>query len=289
MLFKTLLKVFNIKPDIALLYNPQDIFLLDVLEQMNVKVVYDCVDEHSAFPGISDASKILEAERKLLVRSSGVITVSKRLYEKCSKINPNCVYIPNGVDFEYFKKATTSRRKVQELENLKHPIIGFVGAIWDWIDVDLICELAKSHADYSILLVGPMYFGSDKLNKYSNIFAVGHKEYASLPWYLSCMDVCLIPFKINELTLASNPIKLYEYLAAGKPVVSTALPEVCNIPSELVYIGKEDEDFIRKVEDAVNETKKPQNEAIVAQRVNFAKSNSWERRIDAVEKLLRNI
>jgi len=98
----------------------------------------------------------------------------------------------------------------------------------------------------------------------------------------------LIPFKINRLTLASNPIKLYEYLSAGKPVVSTALPEVCENASDLVYIARDEEDFVRKVEEAVKEAESP-NKELIMRRINFAKENSWEKRIETIEKLLQSI
>jgi glycosyltransferase involved in cell wall biosynthesis len=174
------------------------------------------------------------------------------------------------------------------MEDLKNPIVGFIGAIYDWIDIDLICKLAEAHPDYSILLVGPVNFGKNDLAKHSNILMVGTKRYETLPQYLSYMDVCLIPFKINKLTLASNPIKLYEYLAAGKPVVSTALPEVVNNASHVVLIGKDHADFIQKVEGVVNATPKD-DESAKAKRVEFANNNSWDERVQSIKKLLENL
>ena len=91
---------------------------------------------------------------------------------------------------------------------------------------------------------------------------------------------------LSRLTLASNPIKIYEYLAAGKPVVSTALPEVCENASGLVYIAKDEGDFIRKVEEAVKEAESP-NKELIMRRIKFAKENSWEKRIEIIEKLLK--
>jgi glycosyltransferase involved in cell wall biosynthesis len=200
--------------------------------------------------------------------------------------NKNCFYLPNAADFEHFHSAVQVKQRPKEIESLSRPIIGFIGAIFDWIDIDLICKLAKLHPNYSILLVGPVNYGLKKLRKHSNIVMVGAKQYKILPQYLSCMDVCLLPFKINKLTMASNPIKLYEYLAAGKPVVSTALPEVCGNASDIVYIGENNEDFIKKVEEAVSENKKPENEDAILKRINFAKNNSWEKRIETFEKLI---
>jgi len=100
------------------------------------------------------------------------------------------------------------------------------------------------------------------------------------------MDVCLIPFKLNKLTLASNPIKIYEYLAAGKQVVSTALPEICENFSGIVKIAEDDDDFLRKVEESVIESIKPKENDVISKRIDLAKANSWEKRVDIIEKLL---
>jgi glycosyltransferase involved in cell wall biosynthesis len=191
------------------------------------------------------------------------------------------------MDFDHFNPAATINMRLNELPNLRHPVIGFIGAFSDWVDDGLICKLAEAHPEYSILLVGPVYFAKE-LEKHSNIIMVGTKPYEKLPLYLSNIDVCLIPFKINSITLASNPIKMYEYLAAGKPVVSTALPEVLRIASEIVYIAENDEDFIKKVEAAVKETEHKDTLA-VNNRVNFARQNSWENRVEMIEKHLKEI
>jgi glycosyltransferase involved in cell wall biosynthesis len=288
-LFITYLKCFSFRPDVIFFYNPRDVFLLKYSQSMGAKVIYDCVDEFSAFPGVTSAHSVVKAEKQLFNQSSFVIAVSKQLCERISKVNPSCFYIPNAADFKHFNRATRLMKRPPEIKNLKNPIIGFIGAIWDWINIDLICKLAESHKDYSILLVGPVYYGLSDLQKHSNIFLVGTKKYDFLPQYLSCMDVCLIPFKINELTLASSPIKMYEYLAAGKPVVSTALPEVCENASQVVMIAKDDDDFIKKVEEAVNDMKKPRNERTILRRINFAESNSWEKQVERIEHLLAGI
>jgi glycosyltransferase involved in cell wall biosynthesis len=284
--FKLYIRCFDMKPAVAIFYHPMDFFIANFLESVNARILYDCVDDYSAFPGVGEPYKILQAELQLIRKASFIIVVSKKLFDRISKVNSNCILVPNGADFEHFNSVIDLYELPPEISGLKHPIIGFIGAVWDWIDVDLICKLAELHPEYSILLVGPVYFGREKLLKHSNIYAVGHRQYRVLPRYLACMDVCLIPFKINRLTLASNPIKLYEYLAAGKPVVSTALPEVCENASGLVYIARDAEDFIRKVEEAVKEAESP-NKELIMRRIKFAKENSWEKRIETIEKLLR--
>jgi glycosyltransferase involved in cell wall biosynthesis len=284
---RSLLKYLNFKPEVAIFYSFSYAFLLPSLNSMNIKIFYDCPDDFSAFYSGVRASKALRTEENLIADSSVVTAVSKVLYKRISKINSHCLYVPNGVDFDHFHKARWLTDKPQEISYLPHPIVGFIGSVRDWINIELICKLAQSHPEYSILLIGPVAFGLEELQKYPNIIMLGARKYESLPSYLSCMDVCLIPFKINKLTLSSNPIKMYEYLAAGKPVVSTPLPEVCDNVSELVYIAKDDEDFIRKVEEAVDETKKPENKTMVARRIRFAQDNSWEKRVDVFERLLR--
>jgi hypothetical protein len=286
LLLNAYLRIFAVKPDVALFYSPQDVFIVNLLKSKKVKIAYDCVDEHLAFPNVVDISKVLTAETQLVVKSDVVTVVSGRLWRKISRINPNCFTIPNAADFVHFNKAMNMRARPAEMKNLKRPVVGFIGAIWDWINIDLICKIATLHPEYSIVLIGPVYYGSSKLAEHSNIIVVGHKQYGSLPEYLSAMDVCLIPFKINELTLASSPIKMYEYLAAGKPVVSTDLPEVRASASELVYIGEDDKDFIEKVEIAIDEKKRIDRETLVARRMMFAQENSWEKRVDTLERLL---
>jgi len=282
------MRCLRFKPELAVFFTPRYSSILQALKLMGAKIVYNCVDEMSGFSHLRGDARFLKQEIYLAANSSLIIVTSKVLYSKFFKINSKCFYVPNGADFSHFFGALKVREKNPEVEHLRHPIVGYIGAVFEWFDVDLVCKLARLHPDYSILLVGPMDFSlKKKLERYLNIKMVGVKPYEVLPRYLACMDVCLIPFKINKLTLASNPIKLYEYLAAGKPVVSTALPEVCENASGLVYIAKDEEDFIRKVEEAVKEAESP-NKELIMRRINFAKENSWEKRIETIEKLLRN-
>jgi glycosyltransferase involved in cell wall biosynthesis len=285
LILRLYVKLLNFKPDIAIFYSPTDTFLLDTFRSMGARVVYDCVDEFSAFSNVSDISKVLSDERELASRSEIVIASSRKLWDKFLKLGSDCFYVPNGVEYTHFHKAVKMETAPEELKHLSHPIAGFIGNIEDWVDVDLICFLADSHPNFSILLVGPVNFGKDRLERRENITMVGHKDYSLLPQYLAQMDACLIPFKINNLTVAANPIKLYEYLAAGKPVVSTALPEVRDNASGIVYIGEDYDDFLRKVELAVRERESDSNE-LFWRRVDFAKANSWEERVNTIEKLL---
>ena len=288
LLFKAYIKLLNFKPEAAIFHSTFYAFLTEPLKSANVTILYDCIDDFAAFSDVSDSSEITKAERILALKSSYITAVSKRLCEKLRRINPNCFYVPNGADFIHFNRAVELKGSRTELSWNTHHVIGFIGAIREWVNVDLLCRLANSHSNYSIMIVGPVKQGLEKLRQYPNIELIGPKPYNVLPKYLACMDVCIIPFKVNRLTLASNPIKIYEYLAAGKPVVSTALPEICENASGLVYIARDEEDFVRKVEEAVKEAESP-NKELVMRRIKFAKENSWEKRIETIEKLLKNI
>jgi O-antigen biosynthesis protein len=283
--YNMILRNCNFKPDAAIFCSPFFNSLLEPLRSKGVPIVYDCLDDFSAFHSTVSILERLNAEKYLTDRSSVVIAASKILYERLRKINSNCYYVPNAADFEIFNKATRNYQRPVEIENLRYPIIGYIGAVFRWVDIELLCKLSEAHPEYSILLIGPVHFGLDDLKKRKNIRILGSKKFDLLPRYLSFMDVCLIPFTINKLTVASNPIKLYEYLAAGKPVVSTALPDVQINASDIVYIGKNHEDFIRKVEMAVEETRH-KDSALIAKRINFAKVNSWDARVQTIKKLI---
>jgi O-antigen biosynthesis protein len=253
----------------------------------NGKFIYDCVDEHSGFSGAPPDMR--RAEENMMKQCSLVIATSDILLQRIAKVNGKCFYLPNGSDFEHFHSSIDCKAIPEEIAGLHHPIIGFIGAVHDWIDINLVCKLAEAHSDYTILIVGPVNYGGHKLNRYRNILLVGKKSYESIPAYLSAIDVCLIPFKLNKLTLASNPIKLYEYLAAGKPVVSTDLPEVRRNASGIVYISENDAEFIAKVEEAVNEITAAEINFLRSKRINFAKKNSWQNRAEVIVKLIEEV
>jgi glycosyltransferase involved in cell wall biosynthesis len=275
------LSKLELKPDIALFYCLRFFPLLKPLQEQNVKVAFDFVDDLTAFPEFA-GSQFEQMQFDLIRASHTVFATSKLLCDRVKTANHHCIYLPNAMDFSHFNAAATSKTPLFELASLKPPVVGYIGAFNNWVDADLVCKLAQTHPEYSILIVGPVNFGGQDLARYRNILMVGTKPYLQLPAYLSNMDVCLIPFKLNDITLASNPIKMYEYLAAGKPVVSTALPEVAQNAAAVVYIGNDDEDFLAKVEAAVEESKNGDS-AASERRMVYAQANSWASRVDVLE------
>ncbi|MBQ5777189.1 MAG: glycosyltransferase, partial [Oscillospiraceae bacterium] len=209
-------------------------------------LVYDCVDRHSAYKGFVDEKTVNELERDLATAAGTVFATAAGLYDTLSQYNEKTVMLPNGVNFEHFYTAATEKLPVPEdMKEIKHPIIGFVGMLQECIDYDKIEYLANECPDWSIVLVGKPLPGVnlDYLKKYENIYFLGMKKYDELPAYLQRFDVCLNIFRDGNLSRDVSPLKFYEYLATGKPVVSTPEPLQVLEYSDAVYIASKEDDF----------------------------------------------
>jgi glycosyltransferase involved in cell wall biosynthesis len=247
------------------------------------KVVYYCVDEWSEFSFL-DKKTVESLERSLLSKSDLVITTAQKLYESKKRHNTNTYLIPHGVDFDFFAKALApSTVEPLDIQRLPKPRIGFFGLIHEWIDLNLIHYMAKAHPEWSIVLIGKLATGIDvsRFASIHNVHFIGQKDYSELPGYCKGFDVALIPFVLNELTLNVNPIKLREYLAAGLPVVSTALPEIFPY-HDVVHIADSMIDFTREVERALLETG---SEWIKKRQASVAEE-SWRARVERISGLI---
>ncbi|HVF87677.1 MAG TPA: glycosyltransferase [Pyrinomonadaceae bacterium] len=241
-------------------------------------LIYHCVDEYTAFSGVSSKFQG-ELEEQLLRKSDLVIVSSDLLYESKAKVNPHTVLVRHGVDHAHFRRALAPETAVpEEIAKLPKPVIGFFGLIADWVDLELIAEVAKRFQHGSVVMLGKVTTDTTVLENLPNVHLLGRKRYEDLPAYSKGFDVALMPFRINELTLNSNPLKVREYLAAGLQVVSTAIPEVEVL--NLCRIGADAESFVREVEEALK-TPGPHVEQSEAVR-----GESWEARIDEIQNHL---
>ena len=189
-------------------------------------VVYYCVDAFSEFTGY-DARAVIGAERRLCEKADLLVTTSTVLHEAKSPLCRRAVLVTHGVDYAHFAGAVDEVLPVpQDVADLPRPIMGFWGLLQDWFDVDLIAHAAALRPEWSFVLIGEAAVDVSQLRRMSNVHMPGRRAYAELPAYARAFDVGLIPFRVNELTRAVNPIKLREYLSAGLPVVSTPMPEV---------------------------------------------------------------
>jgi glycosyltransferase involved in cell wall biosynthesis len=193
-------------------------------------VVYYVTDEYSKF-GYVNGNSIAENDRALCCKADLVFTTAGLLRERRLPLNPRTELALHGVDHAHFAAALDDSTPIpDDVRDLPRPVLGFFGMIHEWIDLDLIEHLAARHPEWSIVMIGRVSVETSRLRKYPNLHFLGRKSYDDLPGYCKAFDVGLVPFAINELTLNVNPIKLREYLSAGLPVVSTALPEVHAFP-----------------------------------------------------------
>ena len=193
------------------------------------RVIYHCVDEFSAFTG-NEKHAILELEERLCRRADLVIASAERLVAAKRGWNPATVLVRHGVDHTHFARALAPETKVApELEHLSRPVLGFFGLIADWVDLKLLRAVADRMPEATLVLVGKAATSLAPLDGARNVLVLGRRPYESLPSLCKGFDVALMPFVVNELTLASNPLKVREYLAAGLPVVSTPIPEVQSV------------------------------------------------------------
>ena len=248
-------------------------------------VVYQCVDEFSAFSD-TNGRHIADLEQQLLKRADLVITSAELLRASKAKVNANTVLVRHGVDFSHFVKACDPATRVpEELARLPKPIIGFFGLVADWVDQEALAACARAFPQGSVVLLGKVAPDVDtsRLRSLPNVHLLGRKRYEDLPAYCRGWDVAVLPFKLNELTLNSNPLKVREYLAAGLPCVATDLPEVREL-GPLCKLAKTPEEYVAGVKACLEEGAGPDRAR--AERIFH---ESWEARVDemraAVAKL----
>lgn len=236
---------------------------------------YDCMDHHAAFhdPNCVHAS---DQETQLIWSSDFVVASSLYLKHRIESIKP-CALVRNGCDFSIF-----SALPIKSVDRSR-PVVGYVGAIAEWFDMPLLIQTAKLLPDWQFLLVGA-HVGCDvgEAKQLSNIELFGEVEYAEIGGYISRFDICIIPFRLTELTKATNPVKVYEYLSAGKPVVSTPLPEVVAI-GDIVLTADTPELFAQQLRKAIELAGKA---AYVENARAWASGHDWAERAGQFEKLL---
>ena len=269
---KRAMRKLGFQRPINFVFNPAAAVIAGALGEE--QLIYYCVDEYTAFSGVSSTA-LGELEEQLLRKADLVIVSADPLYQSKSKISPDAVIVRHGVDFDHFRKALDPGTVVPaEIANLPRPVIGFFGLIADWVDLDLMADVAKVFPQGSLVLLGKSTTDMSVLEGIPNVHILGRKTYESLPAYCKGFDVALMPFRINELTLNANPLKVREYLAAGLPVVSTAIPEVEVLG--LCRIGHDREAFVDEVKAALRDP------GPSVERSEAIKTESWQARVDEV-------
>ncbi len=257
------LQVWSFAPDVA--------YLLGAFNAE--KIVYYCVDDFASFNGYN-TDQVLRDEQELCRQASLVVTTSEALQQAKRRLNPNTILITHGVDHRHFARSLSDDLSAPEdVAGIAHPILGFFGLIREWVDLDLVADVARKRPDWHFVFLGDSRQDLGPYRRLSNVHFLGPKPYEDLPAYCKCFDAGMIPFRINKLTRAVNPIKLREYLAAGLPVVSTPLPEVQRYGS-LVHVGATAGEFEAAIESALG------GDAAAARRRSLAmESDTWEEKL----------
>ncbi len=266
-------------------YNPLAIGLVDLLNES--MIVYHCTDDLTAWPGMP-VNALTLSEEELVRKADLVFTTNPKLQETRSQWNPdNTYYFPNVADFDHFSKARQPGHIPEDLANIPQPRIGFIGAISDYkMDFELISYVAKTRKDWQWVMIGQVGEGQPEttidLLRQSNIHLLGPKPYQILPDYLRGFDIAVLPNRINNYTISMFPMKFFEYLSAGKPVVATNLPSLKDY-SEACFLANSSENFILAIEDILSG--KLPDETLC---LNLAKKHTWDWRLNEMLKLIIN-
>jgi len=269
---KESLKEIGFNPSLVWVYLP---FFPEALSYFNAKKVYDCVDDYTSLPGLINPNYVLELERKTVnLVDKVIVTNNPHLEERVRSFGKEPIVISNGVNYKLFSGWLEKKNGFE----IKKRII-YVGNVSLWFDFELVSKIADSFKDYEVMIVGFASVDLSPFKKYSNINFAGKLTQEQFVPLLSESSVAIIPFKINTLTKGADPLKVYEYLAAGVPVVSTPVGNVSKLP---IYVANTHKEFIKKIKEAI------ESDSIEKRREHSekAKSFSWETRYKMIQEIL---
>jgi glycosyltransferase involved in cell wall biosynthesis len=240
--------------------------------------VYYCVDDFLDYPGVNQRDWA-RMEAELLGTVDGLIVTARTLAHKRVTDCP-LLHLPHGVDYEHFQ-VPADAAPVPALEALPRPVVGFFGLLSSWVDQEVIADLSEHVPEVSFVLLGRSEVGLERLAARPNVHCLGFVPYAELPRYARYFDVGLIPFVLNRLTRAVNPVKLMEYLALGVPVLSTRLPELETMdgPIHLAETRAEFRAGLRAALARCGPEARAEARAV-------ARQNTWDRRAEQLSEFL---
>lgn len=288
---RRIIKVLKLDNVVFWSYNP---LFTDILEDVGRRLVdrrafvFDAVDNWLEHPAFQKYQNDLKVGYQVIRQDADLIfTVSEYLQKNLFASRDNCTWVPNGIDPEHFIISDAGYQLPAELQGIKKPIIGYHGVIEGRVDLDLIKYIAEKNPDKSIVLVGAGIWKKNKkvvdktLGGIPNIYTIPFVSYFDIPKYLHAFDVGIVPHKINEFTKSMNPLKLYEFSAAGLPVVSTSVEGVETFKN-ILYLANTPEEFNQKIQLALREN----NQDLAQTRREVIADDSWYGRMQLMLKYL---
>ncbi len=249
--------------------------------------IYHCVDDFSGIPHWWNMPASVRAREAACCREADVVICTGRmLVEERRSLNENIHFVPEGADVDLFATAGLSETKVpDDIAELRGTIVGYVGVVDFRLDTELLAYMAERQPDWSIAIIGPVkgdVQGLERLQGIRNVRFFGNRRIDQLPAYLKAMDACLIPYVLNDFTHHIFPLKLYEYMAAGKPIVATDMEEMRAYDGKGLTIARSKESFHEAVRDAIAQDS-PER---AAERVRATALESWDHRVEEISEIL---
>ena len=281
-LLEKLVSSHELHAPIVWMYTPMALPLLQRLDAS--VVVYDCMDELSAF--LNSPKELVQREQALLKAADVVFTGGPSLFRAKQALHANVHNFPSSVDKQHFGRALDATIDHPAQRELPRPRLGYFGVIDERFDPVSVSLLADAHPEWQIVLVGPVVkIDPAALPQRNNIHYFGQRPYAELPQFLAGWDVCLMPFAINEATRYISPTKVLEYMAAEKPIVSTPVVDVMEPYGHIVHIGRHAQAFVQACETALHEHGSARGKRVAMMR-NVVEATSWDATVARMRALI---
>lgn len=276
------MKAHGFDKPVLWVYSPVTADLVDHVPHS--ALVYDCVDRHSAYGGLMNPALVDAMELELAGKCDQVFATAQPLADRLRNANPNTEFIPNGANFARFYEASKAQPCPEDLQGIPQPIFGFVGALQPCIEYGFVAHAAKTHPSWSFVFIGGEKPGADlgQLKQLQNCHFLGLKPNEQLPQYISQFAACLNLFAAGDLSKEVSPLKFYEYLATGKPIVSTPQPDQVLQYRNLIHIAPTAEDFVLCCDAARREHDTDLREA----RLEAGRRSSWDARVAQMREIL---
>ncbi len=273
----------NTRVPIGWFYSASFIPLLEQLEFDHI--IYDCMDELSMFKGAP--AHLIEQEKYLLAHTDIVFTGGKSLYESKMQIHENVYCFPSSVDEDHFASAKNGVALPADIAAIPKPIAGYYGVVDERLDLELLEKTAASNPDVSFVMIGPVVkIQEDELPQADNIYYLGIKPYKVLPNYLKAFDIAMMPFALNDATKFISPTKTLEYMAAGKPIISTKIKDVERDYSHCIKLVSDSEEFTSQLQLLLNSN---QEETQDKDYKKVLENTSWSNTVKSMADIIQKV